>query len=223
MPTVRFYPQNGYSLAGVFGGDVGAASPPAAWMDLSSAFGPPDDQGAEANDGVGSITAGNWLTENVFFTEFESEDGSLLLSSLPSTLTLTAAKATIRVQGTWTSGTVLLYTRIQSALTGASKGVREGGFSVSNAAAYNNIALHDQTTNPIICSRAAGTILTMADFAGSNFALVVGALTNGAAQPRLLLADSLSLDLTWSGAPTVDRAPTCSGLLASRYRRFSRT
>lgn len=228
MPTttLTFYPTANSQIAAAFGGDVGSATPASTglWLDPETMNGAPDSNSSNFNS-VSGIGSGVWMSENHHFNSFVTTTGtplSTLLSSIPSNAILTEAKATLNIQSaSLAAGNVLVYTRVKSALTNAAKGAREGGFALTTSSGQN-LALHDQETNPIICSRA-GTPLVLADFAGLNFELVVGFLTNGGASPtfRDINIDALTLTLSYSSGTVADRAPFSSGLL-SRYRRFLR-
>lgn len=222
MPTLRVYAQVVTQITEAFGTDVGSGTAPVTWDDPSLCAGAPDNVAASANI-IAGIPNGTWYCANLYFATFAPLVGASL-SSLSPTYTLTELKATLNVKScAVTPGTFLAYARVQSAATGLAKGVREGGFTITNGGAQN-IALHNQTANPIIASRA-GTPITMADVVGNSFQIVVGFLGNGtaASAARDLQVDGLTLDVSWTSSPTADRAPVCSGLLANRFRRYSRS
>lgn len=214
MPTENFYATGVSESSTAFGGDVGAGNQLWADPELAGFI----DENFAVNTVIGAANS-NWIFQNLIFTTFSSLNTGFLTNLRPS-YSLVSAKASLRVRGTYTSGNILLYTRVRSGVTSAAKGVREGGFVVTTGAAQT-VNLHDHPTNPILCSRTA-TPLLMEDFVGAPFEIVVGFLSNGTTVNRTLEVDGINLELTWTAGPTVDRAPTCAGLLANRFRRFSR-
>ena len=227
MPTLTFYPNSVSALALPYGPGNDINNGIASWDDGGlSIIGPPD--AAYSTAFAASMGTGTWFSDVLYLGNFVS--GTTTLSNLPPTATLTAAKATLRVRGTYTGATMLAYTRIRSGATNSyttytgATSTREGGFSIPNGA-VGDIALHNQAANPILCSRSGS--VTMRDLVlttPGTFGVVIGFLTNGGGSiSRQLEVDSLALEVTWATSPTADRSPFLSGLLASRFRRFART
>ena len=192
MPSTTFYATACAEGGATFGGDVGVGT--TTWNSTAgNAAGAKDTTYATQAAGTAPGTPPNWLTTNLVFSSFvNAEDGVRTVAQcIPASATLTALDV-----GVWAYTDVtglLAYGRIRSAVTNASAGTREGGFSLSTSPI--TLLSMNSSGNPIFGHRTS-TPVVMADLIGPNLGFVVG-VYSGDATLRKPFFDAMYITATW--------------------------
>lgn len=192
MPSATFYATNVTASASVFGGDVGVGA--TTWNGTEgNAAGPVDTTYATP---AAASTNTLWLINNLIFANWiNAADGTSTISdTIPATGVLTALSV-----GIWAYTDVAgiqAYGRINSAVTNASIGTREGGFTLSTAPLA--LLSMNSSGNAIFGNRAS-TPVVAADLRGSNFRIVMGLLqlNDNGGVGRKPFIDAMYITATW--------------------------
>lgn len=195
MPSATFYATNVTSSASAFGGDVGVGV--TTWNGTEgNAAGPVDTTYATP---AAASTETPWLINNLVFGSWinEADGASTISQTIPSTAVLTALSV-----GIWAYTDVagiLAYGRVNSAVTNASAGTREGGFSLSTAPLALLSMNSGSSLNGIFGNRVS-TPITVADVRGANFKIVMGLLQNdnNGGVGRKPFVDAMYITATWN-------------------------
>jgi hypothetical protein len=206
MPTATFYATNVTASASAFGGDVGVGV--TTWNGTEgNAAGPVDTTYATPAAGSSETP---WLINNLVFGTWinEADAASTISQTIPETATLTALSV-----GIWAYTDVagiLAYGRVNSAVTNASAGTREGGFSLSTSPL--SLLSMNSSGNVIFGNRASTPIVT-ADLRGANFRIVMGLLQS--AGTRKPFIDAMYVTATWEADGFRSRAGRPIGIARS--------
>lgn len=195
MPSATFYATTCTASASAFGGDVGVGA--TTWNGTEgNAAGPVDTTYATP---AAALTGTSWVINNLLFSDWVNQDDatSTISQLIPASATLTGLSV-----GIWAYTDVagiLAYGRVNSALTNASAGTREGGFTLSTAPLALLSMNSGASLNGIFGNRVS-TPITVADIRGSNFKIVMGLLQNdnNGGAGRKPFIDAMYITATWT-------------------------
>lgn len=195
MPSATFYATTCTASASAFGGDVGVGA--TTWNGTEgNAAGPVDTTYATP---AAALTGTSWAINNLLFSDWVNQDDatSTISQLIPASATLTGLSV-----GIWAysdAAGILAYGRVNSALTNASAGTREGGFTLSTAPLALLSMNSGASLNGIFGNRVS-TPITVADIRGSNFKIVMGLLQNdnNGGAGRKPFIDAMYITATWT-------------------------
>lgn len=195
MPSATFYATTCTASASAFGGDVGVGA--TTWNGTEgNAAGPVDTTYATP---AAALTGTSWAINNLLFSDWVNQDDatSTISQLIPASATLTGLSV-----GIWAysdAAGILAYGRVNSALTNASAGTREGGFTLSTAPLALLSMNSGSSLNGIFGNRVS-TPITVADIRGSNFKIVMGLLQNdnNGGAGRKPFIDAMYITATWT-------------------------
>lgn len=195
MPSATFYATNVTASASAFGGDVGVGV--TTWNGTEgNAAGPVDTTYATP---AAALTGTSWVINNLVFADWinEADATSTISETIPASAVLTGLSV-----GIWAYTDVagiLAYGRVNSAVTNASAGTREGGFSLSTAPLALLSMNSGSSLNGIFGNRVS-TPITVADVRGANFKIVMGLLQNdnNGGVGRKPFVDAMYITATWN-------------------------